>query len=350
MEIFSIMLLVLANFSAALMVTLSLNLEVGLLGIPQFGRLLAVVTGAIIAAAVPGRVIACSLDLPCGLDFARHLYNYSIMKQVNDWLAQNPLLSVATLLFTVTLAAAVGALIGLACAYPAIRLKEAYLGITLLAFGDLMVNIAKNVDVLAGGTMGVMVVDVFRFVGAGPARAILAAVVLLLAAILSYVYCELLVRSPMGRTLKAARDAEVAASVLGKDIVKLRKRALMTGGAIAGAAGALWALFTGGFMADTYTRLTWTFWPWAFMMLGGVGNNLGVLLGVVLYTCYRTVIILYKGHIAQLLGIAPEWLEYILVGLILVVVVLFRPQGLLPEKPTLALPKGRIRKIAEESS
>jgi branched-chain amino acid transport system permease protein len=147
---------------------------------------------------------------------------------------------------------------------------------------------------------------------------------------------ELLARSPSSRALKAIRDAEVTANVYVKDIVK--SSGGYNGGDIAAVAGALWALYTGIMKATTYTRLTWTFWPWAFMMLGGAGNNLGVLIGVLLYTVTRTTIIIYNGAISAVLGIAPEWLEYILIGLIIALVVLFRPKDILPEKPVLTLP------------
>ncbi|MEM4035220.1 MAG: branched-chain amino acid ABC transporter permease [Fervidicoccaceae archaeon] len=346
MEVPPILLMILVNFSAALMVTTSLNVEVGLLGIPQFGRLLTVVTGAVVAAAVPGRILAALLGMPWGSNYAYHLYNYGVVTAINSWLAERPLASVATLLFTLVLSAVIGALVGYACSYPALRLREAYLGITLLAFGDLLVTVAKNYVPLAGGTMGVIVIDPFRFVGAGQSRFLFATSVFLLFAVATLIYAELLVRSPLGRTLKAARDSEVAASVFGKDVVKLRKQVLMIGGALAAMAGALWALYTGSFMADTYTRLTWTFWPWAFMMLGGTGNNIGILLGVVLYTLTRTAIFLYKGAIASIVGINPEWLEYIMIGAMILAVVLFRPQGLLPERPTLTLSREKIEELA----
>jgi branched-chain amino acid transport system permease protein len=63
----------------------------------------------------------------------------------------------------------------------------------------------------------------------------------------------------------------------------------------------------------------------------------------------RTAIMIYKGAISAVLGIVPQWLEYILIGLIIALVVLFRPKGILPEKPVLTLPKEKIRKISEES-
>ena len=346
-ELPPVVLQVIVNFSIGLIVATSLNIEVGFLGVPQFGRLLAVIAGAIVAAALPGRILAAYLGLPWGAEYAYHLYNFGIVARINDFLASNPAISIGVLILTLVLAAAIGGTIGYLCAYPALRLKEAYLGITLLAFGDLLMNIAWNYDPLVGGTTGVWVIDPFRFVGAGGARFTFSALFILVVAIAVFIYAELLARSPFGRVLKAVRDAEVAAGVYGKDIVRIRTQTLIIGGAIAAVAGALWALFTGSMKAYTYTRLTWTFWPWAFMMLGGTGNNLGVLLGVLLYTVARTAIILYKGVLSTVIPIDPEWLEYIMIGSVVVAVVLFRPQGIIPERPTLALPRSRIKAIAE---
>jgi branched-chain amino acid transport system permease protein len=347
MELPPIALQIILNFSIGLIVTISLNLEVGFLGIPQFGRLLAVIAGAIVAAAVPGRILAAFMGLPWGAEYAYHLYNFGIVAKINEVLVSSPTLSIGILLLTLILAAAIGGVIGYLCAYPALRLREAYLGITLLAFGDLLMNIAWNYDPLVGGTTGVWVIDPFRFVGAGGTRFTFSALFILAIAIAVFLYAELLARSPYGRALKAVRDAEAAASVYGKDVVKMRAHTLIIGGAIAALAGALWALFTGSMKANTYTRLTWTFWPWAFMMLGGTGNNLGVLLGVLLYTVARTVIILYKGALTAIIPIEPEWLEYIMIGLVIIIIALFRPQGIIPEKPVLTLPKSKIKAIAE---
>ncbi|MEM4903723.1 MAG: branched-chain amino acid ABC transporter permease, partial [Desulfurococcaceae archaeon] len=223
------------------------------------------------------------------------------------------------------------------------RLKGPFLGITLLAFGDIIVNISWNYQPLVGGTIGIWVADPLRFLG--PARASTMVLVALAVAIIIYVYAELLAHSPYGRMLKAVRDAEIAAEVYGKNVIKTRAQVLIVGGAVSAIAGALWALYTGSMKAVTYTRLTWTFWPWAFLMLGGVGNNLGVLVGVFIYTVVRTAIILYKGALSAVIPMSPEWLEYILIGLALIAIMLFRPQGLIPEKPTPALPRKKLEEI-----
>jgi len=339
--------LIILNFSIGLIVTISLNIEVGFLRIPQFGRLLAVIAGAINVAAIPGRILALYLGLPAGIEYSDHMYNARIVLQIDNWLSQNPLLSVCIFLFSLILAAIIGGIIGYLCAYPAIRLKGAYLGITLLTFGEILASIAWNYPHLVGGTTGIFVINPFKFIGKGVSSLI--TLTILAIAILLFIYSELLARSPFGRMLKAIRDSEVAAEVYGKDAVKARSQTLIIGGAIAAVAGALWTFYTGSMKAATYTRLTWTFWPWAFMMLGGVGNNLGIFVGVLLFTFTRIGIILYKHQLGNILPIATEWLEYILVGLAIIVIILFRPQGLIPERPTLTLPRQDIEIIKRKA-
>ncbi|MEM0078743.1 MAG: branched-chain amino acid ABC transporter permease [Nitrososphaerota archaeon] len=347
-EIHPLVLNILINFGIGLIITVSLNLEVGIAGISQFGRVLAVLVGALVAAAISGRLLAAIMGLPSGLEYADHMINFKIVDQINRTLATNVTLSIGILFLTLIIAALLGALIGYLCSYPALRLKEAYLGITLLAFGDALNTIAWNVEGLAGGTQGVNVPDVFRWIGVGPERYLGLVLIIIGFAMIVFLFAESLIRSPFGRALKAMRDSEVAAAIYGKDIVKLRAQALMIGGALAAIGGALWAFYTGSFKAVTYTRLTWTFWPWAYMMLGGVGNNLGMLVGVFVFSVIRTLIYAYKTELTTFIPINPAWFEYILVGLAIIILVLFRPQGLLPEKPALTLPKSKIEEIKQK--
>ena len=336
-------------FAVFLIVTLSLNLEVGYAGIAQFGRVLAVLTGAVVAGAVPGRILAYMAGLPWGADYANHLKNFKIVNTINQQiLVTNPGLSIGMLLFTLAIAALLGGIIGYLCSYPALRLKEAYLGITLLAFGDALQSFIWNYDPIAGATQGINVPDFFRWVGAGPPRFYAATTTLLGFAILIFLFIEALGRAPYGRALKAMRDSEVAANVYGKDIAGLRGRTLIVGGAVAAIGGALWALYTGSFKAITYNRLTWTFWPWAFMMLGGTGNNIGVLVGTLVFSTVRTLIYTYKQVLTQVIPISPIWLEYMLVGFAIVLIALVRPQGLIPEKPALTLKREEVLKIREK--
>ncbi|MDK2372718.1 MAG: branched-chain amino acid ABC transporter permease [Candidatus Korarchaeota archaeon] len=335
---------ILVNMAVFLIVTLSLNLETGFAGIPQFGRVLAVIAGAIGAGAIAGRMMAAMMGLPAGIEYVGD-QNFVIVGELNKALESNPLLSIGALILSLAVAAVMGGIMGYLASYPAIRLKEAYLGITLLAFGDALQIVGMYYDPLAGGTAGIVVPDVFRFVGTGEIRFLSSTLIILGIAILVYLYVQSLARSPFGRALKAMRDNELAAKVYGKDIVNLRAKTLIIGGALAGMGGALWTLYTGSFKALTYNRLTWTFWPWAFMMLGGTGNNLGIVLGTLVFSTVRSLIYAYKTELTAFIPINPNWLEYLLIGVIIIAIALFRPQGILPEKPELPLSRKKIESI-----
>ena len=342
----SLLLTIFIDFAIFAIVTLSLNLEVGFAGVSQFGRVMAVISGGFAVGAIPGRLLALYLGLPAGARYGADDVNYKVVPQLSEFLAGNIPLSIGFFVFSLLLAAVAGAGIGWLTSRPAIRLKEAYLGISLLAFGDFLMWVGHNWEPLVGGTTSVFIPDPFRIVYGYRFQAVVMTVLLL--ALLLYFFVEVLTRSPFGRTMKMLRDSDVAAGVCGKDIVRVRTQALMLGSAIAAIAGGLYVIYTGTCTAIGFTRLTWTFWPWAYMMLGGIGSSAGVMLGVMLLTIMRSMITLYRfrwfGFLA-VYGIDPIWLEYTLIGLVIIVVVLFMPHGLAPARVEPIFPASRVKKL-----
>lgn len=334
---------ILVDFSVYLIVTLSLNIEAGYAGLPQFGRVLAVITGALVAGAIPGRILAALYGYPYGAEYAYYEFNYKIVNDINSILENSPILSIGIFLITLLIAMALGAAIGYLTSRPAIRLKEAYLGITLLAMGDVVMLISLYYSPIIGGTSGVTVPDPFRWTG--PNRFTVATLVLLGFSILVLLAVEGITKSPFGRALRAMRDSEIAITVYGRDVAKLRTHALMVGASISALGGALYTLYTGSCIASTYTRVTWTFWPWAFMMLGGTGNNIGVTLGVLVFVIVKTFIVTYRGALAPYVPFDPVWLEYTFVGMAIVMIAMFRPQGIIPEKPVFTIAKKKLEKF-----
>lgn len=338
-----VLLYVLVDFSIYLIITLSLNIEAGYAGLPQFGRVLAVITGALVAGAIPGRMLAILYGYPYGAEYASYEYNFKIVNELNILLERNPILSVGIFILTLIIAMVFGAAVGYLTSRPAIRLKEAYLGITLLAMGDVVMLISLYYSPIIGGTTGVMVPDPFRWTG--PQRFVAATLILLGLSLLILAVVERLTKSPFGRALRAMRDSEIAVTVYGRDVAKLRTHALIAGAAIAALGGALYSFYTGSCIASTYTRVTWTFWPWAFMMLGGTGNNIGVTLGVLVFVVVKTLIVTYRSALAPYVPFDPVWLEYTFVGMAIVIIAMFRPQGLIPEKPVFTISRKKIEKF-----
>jgi branched-chain amino acid transport system permease protein len=241
-----------------------------------------------------------------------------------------------------------GACIGWLISRPAIRLKEAYLGISLLAFGDFFMWVGHNWKGMVGGSVPVNVPDPFRIFAGNRFTIIVLAIFFI--AFLIYFYLNKLTRSPFGRNLRMIRDNDISAAAAGINVVKVRTRGLVIGSTIAAIGGGLYVLYVGSVASIGFTRLTFTFWPWAFMMLGGIGSNVGVLLGVFLLTILRTMIVIFRfqwfGFLLTV-GIDPLWLEFTLMGAVIIAVILFLPHGLVPEKIEPMLPSNRIRKVFE---
>lgn len=319
-----------AIFSIYAIINLSLNLEFGYGGIPNFGKVLAVGAGAFVVASVPGRIIAWM----AGVEGDYIGENLIVVSQVNTWLLDNPISGIIVFaIFGVALAALVGGLLGVATSYPALRLRGDYLAITLLAFGESIRIIGNNFPPLVGGTLGVQVPDPLSFVP-DEVRFPVASMLLLMMVVGVYIYCEKTIRSPLGRSLRAVRDNEMAAESLGKDTGRVRMKTIMVASAIAAVAGALYAIYVGSTIAIAYDRASWTFWPFLMILIGGLANNKGVLVGTLLFVALRKVIIFFKDSFEWFLPFDVVWLDLLLLGGILLAVLLFRPQGVIVEKPT----------------
>ena len=145
-------------------ITLSLNLEVGYTGLPQFGRTIAVLGGAFVAGSIPGRLLALIWAIENWELFADSRYNIGIVTSINQILVANPIIALIYMLVTLILAAIVGGFLGWLTSRPAVRLKEAYLGISLLSIGDIIMYTGINFDPLVGGTIPVKVPDPFAWI------------------------------------------------------------------------------------------------------------------------------------------------------------------------------------------
>jgi len=320
----------LATFAIYLIVSLSLNLEFGYAGVPDFGKLLSVAGGAFVVGYFPGRFAAWILGIGQDLDYIGD--NSLIVSQLNLHLQNDPLFAISLLLITLLIAGLIGAALGFIASYPAIRLREEYLAMTLLAMAEAIRVIGRYHPPIVGGTLGVQVPDPFAWTG--ELRFVIASMFTLLVAFLVFLYLERLIRSPLGRTLRAIRDNEDVAKAYGKNVALIRMKTILVSSIIGAIGGALYAFYTCGVIAVGYDRVTWTFWPWVMVILGGTANNLGVALGTFVFVAVRKLIIFYKELLSPFIPFDVVWLDPLLLGSSLIIILMFRPEGLLPEKPT----------------
>jgi branched-chain amino acid transport system permease protein len=144
-----------------------------------------------------------------------------------------------------------------------------------------------------------------------------------------YVVCERLRRSPLGRTLRSIREDEVAAQVFGKNVFALKLRAFVIGAVVAGLGGSLTVLYVGAFAPSGWT-VSETIFALTCVFVGGAGNMTGsVVASFFVVLCVQSLQNI-PGFAAHP-GLLPQ-LQLMLIGLLLLGTLAFRPQGLLPER------------------
>jgi branched-chain amino acid transport system permease protein len=275
----------------------------------------------------------------------------TVINQVNASLSKSPLLSVELVLLGTILAAGIGGLLGFLASYPAIRLREDYLGMLLLASAQFFQIFLGAYYPLIGGTQGISVPDFFGWAGNGiGVRDVAILGFLSVFALLVYIYAERIARSPLGRTLRAVRDNETATRALGKNDVAIRRNVIIIASAIAAMAGALLTFQVASIGPGTWDRITWTFYIWVMVIIGGSGNNLGVALGALSFTSLFDVITQVQNSLPSDLPIEVNWLRYLLFATLLISILAFRPGGILPEKSSLTIQKNRLSRIIKSAN
>ncbi|MDG1282755.1 MAG: branched-chain amino acid ABC transporter permease [Pseudorhodobacter sp.] len=239
-----------------------------------------------------------------------------------------------------------GAVLSLAVGLLTLRMRSDYLAITTFGIAVALQLVFQNAETLTGGAFGMAFVprpfagfqgNAFAFNLAN--LAVTCAVVLAL-----YLLLEHLLRSPWGRTLRAVREDEVAAQALGKNPASLRLQAFALGGAIMALAGAVQAHFI-GFIAPGNFLPMMTFQVWAMLIVGGSGNNRGAILGAVLVWAIWA---LSGALIAEVFPADQQAraasLQIVVIGVMLCLILLWRPQGILPEIRSVSRHLGRRHK------
>jgi len=283
-------------------VSLSLNLEFGFAGLANFGKVAFFLIGA---------------------------YTYALLSQIG-----------LPFYLCLIAGALVSAIFGLLISLPALRLRADYLAIAVLAFGEILRLIVKSEE-FAGGDWGTPVSPAISLAGASYRIDALVNVGLVYFCLfICFLVAQLLANSPYGRVLRAIREDEVAAEALGKSKAKYKAQAFMLGSAMAGVAGGLYAQYLQCVLPGMFTPMV-TFTVWIMVLVGGPANNWGALLGAVLVQIFDRGANILKDYFV--LPINPTDLQYILFGALMILVLLYRPQGLLKESQIKTKAMGRVR-------
>ncbi len=274
------------------------------------------------------------------------MYGYAISTQHGApiWLA-------------VIVAMVVATLFGLLLGWPTLKLRGDYLAIATISASELIRYIGRSnsLQSLTGGSTGIRGNDfkfTFEALSPFPDQNItllfwtrhgtlssswwLVVVSWIAVGLFALLYWQL-ARSPWGRVLKGIREDEDAVRSLGKNVYSYKMQALVLGGVIGALGGVLWSL--GGSVAPDAMGRPTTFWLWTLLLLGGAATVFGPVLGSMLFWMALVSVrgisnALIPDSVLSPIQIAP--FSLVLVGITLMCLVIFRPQGVLGNKKELA--------------
>ncbi|TKW65473.1 MAG: branched-chain amino acid ABC transporter ATP-binding protein/permease [Paracoccus denitrificans] len=222
---------------------------------------------------------------------------------------------------SVLMAAVISAVIAL----PALRVTGHYLVIVSLALQIIVLQVILNWKSLTGGTDGISGVPSYNFFGFGITTPLRFLVVAAIGLALCYWFTRRLVRSPFGRALRAMRENESAAQAVGLNILYMKLSTFAISAALAAVAGSLFARYFRYVGVDSFS-INETIYVLAMVILGGLANLRGSLLGAAILVA-----------LPELLKFVPlpvdmaDKIRLIVYGLVLMVILIVRPQGILPE-------------------
>ena len=221
-------------------------------------------------------------------------------------------------------AALLSGLVGVLVGLPALRLKGIYLAVATLAFNVILVEIITRWEGLTGGNMGQHVkaaqVLGFRFESATSFYYLCLA----LTALACMALVNLL-RSPTGRAFVAIRDSEVSAGCLGVNLARYKTMSFALSAALTGVAGALYAHKVAFISPEQFT-LPVSIELATIVFIGGLGSLHGAVLGAAFVILLPQGIALAKDWLPP--AMAASGLQAIVFGLVLIVFIIFEPQGL----------------------
>ena len=321
--------------------TLGLNLEWGYGGMFNAGIAGFWAVGAYVEAIVTSPAVAQTFGYPGHLGYGNLFPGISL----------GPLGSFPTSMIVGLFAAmAASAGLGFLIAIPTLRLREDYLAIATLGLAQVIVLTIQNLD--ENGTAGVFgisnIARPFQFYQQPNLTDLAFALFAIAILVVGFFLLERMSRSPWGRVMRAVREDEDAAMSLGKNTFVLKVQAFVLGSALMGLSGALFASFSRVISVPGPFTPALTFLIWVMVMIGGSGNHKGAILGASVITFLfwltpRIVLWFDLTNVSDKIFFA----QYIVIGIILIVLVIVRPMGLLPEPKRVARrPRFLLRRVA----
>ncbi|PZQ97658.1 MAG: branched-chain amino acid ABC transporter permease [Cereibacter sphaeroides] len=229
-------------------------------------------------------------------------------------------------------AAIAGGLAAWLIGLPTLRLKREYFLIVTLAFAEVLRQVYVNETWLTNGVAGIYGLrQPFKSMVSAQNYSYVLLALTLLGLAATWAVTHRISASPFGRACKALRENEALAITAGIDPRKTSMRLFIVAGMISGAAGMFYVWYNTLVIPGQFTS-DLTFFVWAALIIGGMGNQKGALIGgfvfILLHDMLRFV------QVSGEMAVTLTSLRTAVIGLALILILRFRPDGLLAERPT----------------
>jgi branched-chain amino acid transport system permease protein len=323
-------------FGHYVIIAAALNFQFGNAGIPNMSSNVSVAIGSFTVSSIVLRVSMWVVGRTGVVFGSNWVYdNPTNVSAMNQYFISRPFLSISLFMFSLAMALILGSILGWALGKLSGRLRATRLMIFLIIISDATTTIAANTGGIAGGTIGSFIPNYFAWYQGE--QMVILALVILVVGLAAYIIINTMVNSPFGRLMRSVRDNEMTLQSTGKNVTQLRSQVMMFGSGIMALSGVLLAFYYSYVQYNMYSRVDYTFWPWLMITIGGLGSNGGSYVGAL--TCVSIIkgLNLSKQSLGPML-IGTKWIKLInyfedmLLGLLLLLFLMFKPRGLIPEK------------------
>jgi branched-chain amino acid transport system permease protein len=296
-------------FGHYVIVATALNFQYGNAGIPNMSNNISVATGAYVVSSVV-------------LKICMWIAGYAGLNLRPDWVYDNPRNVTALTAFFKT--------------NPYLSLSLFLMSIALAyVISDAGSVIVANNAFIAGGTMGAFVPNFLAWYNGE--NMLILSLSTLIVGLVCYFIIRTMQNSPFGRLMRATRENEWTVLSTGKNVVDIRRKVMMFSSGMMAVTGVLISFYYNFVQYQMFTRNDFTFWPWLMVIIGGAGNNAGTMMGVIvgigLIKGLSMVNMVFGDLIAATRHTALiGFLENMMLGALLLLVMAYKPRGLIPEK------------------
>ncbi|UQZ74472.1 branched-chain amino acid ABC transporter permease [Niallia circulans] len=302
--------------------------------------------------------LAGLLDLGFVAFFAVGAYTYGVFAtaQANNFMPFGTYpLSGNSFWFFIIIGLFVAALFGVLLGIPVLRVKGDYLAIVTLGFGEIIRIVFNNLDKpvnITNGAMGLPSIqqpELFGITLSQPNQFYYIVLVMFIIVIYAVTRME---HTKLGRSWKAVRENEIAAQAMGIPLVKTKLTAFAIGASFSGMMGVVFAAKQMFVDPTSFTYLESTT-ILVMVILGGMGSVPGVILGAAVVTILNLQVLTeLTGWLSQVTTIpdalSPAKMQRFIFGALLIIMTLYRPQGLIPAKNKKVNDKKLKESIAEK--